>query len=59
MGDDKAAAEHPLVDFVEQQLREPPRPREVFEMVGIDLRPAARKSFAPSQCRPGRRLSIG
>ena len=22
MGDDKAAVEHPLVDFVEQQLRE-------------------------------------
>jgi hypothetical protein len=29
MGDDKAAVEHPLVDFVEQQLREPHR-REVF-----------------------------
>jgi hypothetical protein len=30
MGDDKAAVEHLLVNFVEQQLREPHR-REVFE----------------------------
>jgi hypothetical protein len=33
MGDDKAAVEHPSVDFVEQQLREPHR-REVFEWQG-------------------------
>ena len=32
MGDDKAAVEHPMVDFVEQQLREPHRLiSEVFE----------------------------
>ena len=31
MGDNNAAAEHPMVDFVEQQLRESSSPAEVFE----------------------------
>ena len=59
MGDDKAAVEHPLVDFVEQQLRE--SSIDVKSSNGRD-RPTPSSTeifFAPTQCRPGRRLSIG
>ena len=55
MGDDKAAVEHPLVDFVEQQLRESLL-AHVKSSNGRD-RPTPSSTeifFAPSQCRPGR-----